>query len=396
MQRSPAEHGLGNGDDLVWILDDAAWDELMSLTDGAAGPCFQCGACTASCPWGLVREQTFSVRGLIRRAQMGIFDPSDPVWLCTACGECEPTCPKEVPIPVVIRSLREMAWRRGVAAPGLPSMLWSIYWNGNPWSQPPSNREGWWVGQEIPYFDPEAHEVLLYIGCTSSYDRRAQRIARAMSRVLEASGAAFGVLGEGEPCCGESALQVGQVPYFREIAEQTTAVLLGSGAQEMVVISPHCYDVFRNHYPDLEGALEVQHSSQYLATLISSEELRFDRELGERVTFQDPCFLGRKNGEFDAPRTILRAIPGVEMVEMAECREDALCCGGGGGRMWLETPLGERFSDLRVQQAANQAATVIATACPFCVSCLEDSVKATRMEGMRVMDLAEIAILALG
>jgi Fe-S oxidoreductase len=252
-----------------------------------------------------------------------------------------------------------------------------------------------WAGKDIPYFDSEEHEVLLYVGCTSSYDRRAQGIARAVAQVLRQSGVAFGVLGENEPCCGESALQVGHRPYFREVSRESSAVLLETGAGKMVVISPHCFDVFRNHYPGLNEKLEVQHYTQFLEELISSDRLRFGHGLRERITFQDPCFLGRKNGEYDAPRRILGAIPGVEQVEMADCRENAVCCGGGGGRMWLETPASERFSDLRIQQAANESATVVATACPFCVSCLEDSIKALRVGGLRVMDLAEIALAAL-
>jgi Fe-S oxidoreductase len=379
----------------VRILDDRLWDELMSLTDGAAAPCFQCGVCTATCPWGQVREKTFSVRGLIRDAQLGLFEASELLWLCTSCGQCESKCPRGVPIARIVRALRHLAWQRREAAAGLSSVLWSLYWNGNPWSQPPSSRAAWSSGFNVPRFDPERHEILLYIGCTCSYDRRAQGIARATVKVLESAEVAFGILGENEPCCGECALQMGHEPYFREIADGTSQGLLERGVSRMVTISPHCYDVFRNHYPSLAGEIEVLHYTQFFSQLISSGCLSFERAVPKRITFQDPCFLGRRNGEYDAPRRVLSALPGAELVEMQASMERATCCGGGGGRMWLETPPGERFSDLRVGEAAH-VASVIATACPFCLSCLEDSVKSMGLEGLCVADVSELALMGLG
>jgi Fe-S oxidoreductase len=380
----------------VWVLDDRLRDQLMALTDGAVAACFQCGVCTATCTWGEVREGTVSARQLLRDAQLGRSPASELLWLCTACGLCEPNCPRGVPIAKSIRALRDLAWRQGEPAPGLPSVLWSLYWNGNPWSQPPSLRGAWSAGADIPRFDPERHEILLYVGCTCSYDRRAQEIARASAGVLESAGVSYGILGEEEPCCGESALAMGHGPYFHEIEAATTHALLESGASRIIVLSPHCYDVFRNHYPGLAGEIQVLHYTQYLSQLISAGRLSFpSRVSAKKVTFQDPCFLGRRNGEYDAPRQVLAALPGVELVEMRASREGAVCCGGGGGRMWLETPPGERFSDLRVREAAG-AASVIATACPFCLSCLEDSVKSMGLEDLQVADVSELVLVGLG
>lgn len=394
MHMSGTETALSQAEE-VCILDDGLWGELMSLTGGAIAPCFQCGVCTATCPWGEVRETPFSVRRLLREAQLGLFEASELLWLCTSCGLCESKCPRCVPVAKIVRSLRHLAWRRREAASGLPSVLWSLYWNGNPWSQPPSSRGAWSLGLDIPRFALERHEILLYIGCTCSYDRRAQRIARATVRVLEAAGVAFGILGEHEPCCGESARAMGHEPYFREIAGSTSRDLLETGAARMVTISPHCYDVFQNHYEGFAEEIEVLHYTQFFSQLISSGRLSFTHAVPTTITFQDPCILGRKNGEYEAPRQVLAALPGVEVVEMERSKGRAMCCGGGGGRMWLETPPGERFSDLRVQEAA-EVASVIATACPFCLSCLEDSVKGARMEGLRVADLSELALMALG
>jgi Fe-S oxidoreductase len=313
-----------------------------------------------------------------------------------------------VEIADVFRALRWINWQDRTVEPGLPSMLWSMYWNENPWSQPPSQRFDWAVELGVPIFDPQLHEAVLYIGCTAAYDRRVQRVAIALVNVLTNCGAKFGCLGKAEPCCGEPVKSVGHTPYFEEVARSTAKTFRELGVRKLVTISPHCYDVFKNHYPQIlgENFLETVHYTQFLSELIESGLLNFTPELeegsieggnrshiieGQKITFQDPCYLGRGNGEFRAPRHVLESIPGTELVEMENHGVDGLCCGGGGGRMWLETPPGERFADVRVQQAAHSGASILATACPFCLVCLEDSLKAAGRLDMRVLDVAEVA-----
>lgn len=391
-----------------YLIDDLLWERLIELTDGDAALCYQCGVCTAACPWGRVRQEYLSVRTLMRQAQLGIFRngstlpvlndarPLD-LWLCTTCAQCQAYCPRGVDISKVFRGLRAIAWERRVVEVGLPSLLWSIHWNGNPWSQPPSQRSDWSKGLEVPAFDPQRHEILFYVGCTSSYDRRAQKIARALFAVLDEVGVEFGYLGEDEPCCGEAALSVGHKPYFEEIALETARVFREKGVRDLITISPHCYDVFRNHYPPSiqRNGVSPYHYTQYLAGLVEEGRLKFDKPLEARVTFQDPCYLGRHNNEYIAPRRILQAIPGLELVEMEEHGLDGLCCGGGGGRMWLETEAEERFSDLRVEGALATKASILVTACPFCLACLEDSLKARRARELKVLDVVEVAARAL-
>jgi Fe-S oxidoreductase len=377
------------------LIDDALWERLIELTGGAAASCYQCGTCTAICPWGLVRQEHLSVRTLMHKAQIGLFNGNADLWLCTTCAQCEAQCPRGVKISEVFRGLRALAWERREVEGGLPSLLWSVFWNQNPWSQPPSRRADWSKGIEMPIFDPGQHEILLYIGCTSSYDWRAQKIARALVQVLNVAGVSFGYLGYGEPCCGESVLSLGHKPYFQEIAEHTARLFREKGISRLVAISPHCYDVFKNYYPLVNEEFQPVHYTQYLAELIEQGRLKFGHTLKARITFQDPCYLGRHNGEYGAPRRVLFAIPGVELVEMPKTRADGLCCGGGGGRLWLETMPGERFSDLRVQEASQTGAQTLATACPFCIVCLEDSAKVMRLEHLRTLDVAEIAAMAL-
>jgi Fe-S oxidoreductase len=295
----------------------------------------------------------------------------------------------------VMRALRTVAWGQRDTHEGLPSLLWSMFWNNNPWEQPPSQRAAWSRNMDIPEFDPQLHEVLLYIGCTSSYDQRAQKIAIALTRVLTSAGVQFGILGEGEPCCGEAALSVGHTAYFDELSAQTAELFKQRGVREIVTISPHCYDVFNNHYPEISPEFKALHYTQYIVKLLDEGSLQFSGSLDHPVTYQDPCYLGRIAGEYAAPREILKSIPGIELREMDLYAEEGLCCGGGGGRMWLETPIGERFSDLRIEQAAKTGADLLATACPFCVTCLEDSLKSQPANQMQVLDIAEIAALAL-
>ena len=374
-------------------LDDQLWEQLLELTDGAAAPCFQCGVCTATCPWGSVREEPISVRTLMREAQLGMFSENEELWLCTACAQCEPYCPRGVPIVDVFRALRYLAWQRREALEGLPSVLWSVYWNNNPLFQPPSQRTAWVENGNLKDFDAGQHEYLLYVGCTSSYDRRAQNVARSLVKLLNTVGVKYGVLGETEPCCGEAVLSMGHSPYFEEVAEKATAIFQERGVKKMVTISPHCYDVFKNHYDDLKDTVEVTHYTQLLAELIDSGKLEFSDTPDLKATFHDPCLLGRTNDEYEAPRKVIDAMPTIERVEMEHTEVDSLCCGGGGGRMWMETEAGERFSDLRVQEAIEVGAEVVVTACPSCIACLEDSVKAGGHNDLRVLDVAEFAIL---
>lgn len=384
--------------DPVFTLDDVLWERLLELTGGEAALCYQCGTCTATCPWGLVRGETVSVREFIRRVQLGL-EVTDALWLCTTCAQCEAYCPRGVSIAGIFRALREIAWERREAPQGLPSLLWSLYWNDNTWSQPPSQRAQWAKDLAIPVFDPQQHEILLYVGGAASYDNRVQKVAAAFVRVLRAAGVTFGILGVDEPPSGADVLDVGHRPFFEEMAAKTVKVFRERGVKRLVALSPHSYDAFKNHYPFVSEGFAPQHYTQYLAELLELGRLKLTKPLEATVAFQDPCYLARHNAETDAPRRVLVALPGVTLVEMAHSGTDTLCCGGGGGRMYLETEAGERFSDVRVEEAQEvltsaTGVAIMATACPYCMVCLEDSVKARKMT-LTVKDIAEIVALTI-
>jgi Fe-S oxidoreductase len=375
------------------LIDDDLWEELVELTDGAAAVCYQCGVCTAICPWGLVKKEVFSVREYMRQAQLGIQPEDEDLWLCTTCGQCEAYCPRGVKVTEVIGGLRYLAWKHNQPLAGLPSLLWSVYWNNNPWDQPPSQRTQWARQLAIPEFDPGQHEILYYVGCAASYETRAQKVAESIVRVLQAVGIPFGTLGEQEPCSGEEVLSVGHQPYFQEIAERTRSLFKARGVTHVITSDPHSYDAFKN-YSQIDDFAVPQHYTQFFADLIGKGQLTFksmEHTNPGKITFHDPCYLARHNAETEAARKVLEAIPGVTLVEMRNHGIDTLCCGGGGGRMWIDTAAGERFSDLRVMEALETGADILATACPYCISCLEDSVKAKEIKNLRVMDVAEIA-----
>lgn len=376
----------------VRVLDDLAWEEVTAATKGAAAPCFGCGVCTAVCPWGLVQKEPVNVRKLIRQVQLGLDDAKEAIWLCTTCGACEALCPRGVPVSEVILSLRGLAWKRREVPKGLPTLLWAIHWDGNPWDQPPSRRMGWARGLDVKPFAAD-DELLLYVGCTAAYDRRSQKVARSLVRLLQAAGVRFGILPD-EPCCGEAVRTTGQEEYLARVVGATAKRFEESGVRTLVAISPHCLDMFRGHYP-VQNGFRPLHATEYLAELVKTGRLTFTKEMRATVTYHDPCYLGRRHGIYEAPRAVLSAIPGVELVEMARSREDGICCGGGGGRMWLETRADERFADLRVAQARETGASILATSCPFCLLCLEDSARVLGTEALRVLDVTELATQAL-
>ncbi len=369
--------------------DEERWEKIQALTDGAALICYQCGMCTASCPWGLVRDIGLSIRTMIRQAQLGLFDEDNDIWRCTTCGRCEVTCPRGVRITDVIRGLRYLAWEDRKTPEGFPSLMWSVYWNNNPWFQPPSHRAEWAEKMTVPAYTPD-HEYLLYVGCTVSYDHRAQKIAKSLVHILNQAGVSYGILGNDEPCCGEPVLAVGHLPYFEDIMKKNVEFYKEKNVRKIITISPHCYDTMKNHYTWPEGTtVEVLHYSEILRDLLREGKLNIKKTNGIRIAYHDPCFLARHNNVIEAPREAIQTLSENGPVEFSRNADFTLCCGGGGGRMWLETKADERFSHLRIQEAQEKNVNVLLTTCPMCLACLEDSKNDLGAQNMTILDVAE-------
>lgn len=352
--------------------------------------CYQCSTCTGSCPWSFV--EPLHIRKLIHMAQLGLpgYEGED-LWKCTTCASCQVRCPRGVAIVDLVRSTRAMIGETGLIPQSLRSALGSVKGEGNPWNGKREERNAWTESAGIPRFDPSRHEYLLSACCMSSYDKRSRRIADALWKVLQAGGVTAGVLGAEESCCGEAVRKIGDEPTFQSLGKQNAAAFEKAGVRKVIALSPHCYHTFKNEYADFGSKLEVLHASEVIQRLLFEGRIKPAKKLDLTVTWHDPCYLGRHNDVFDAPREVLRALPGVTFREMFRNKKQSLCCGGGGGRMWMETKRGERFSDLRLPEALAVGATVLATGCPYCVNMFEDSrLGLEREDAIQVRDLAEL------
>lgn len=367
-------------------------DGIVEAGGDAARLCFQCATCDTVCPWNRVRN--FSVRKIVNQAKFGVVPfESDDLWLCATCGACVQRCPRGVEIIDVMRSLRRILVPDGVVPASLPNLrtvMTSMASVGNPWKQEPAERGNWAQDLGVKEFD-ENTEVLYFPCCYGAFDPRIKKVAQSSVKILQAANVDFGILGSKETCCGESVRKAGNETLFKRLAKENIKTFVESGVKKIVVSSPHCYNAFKNEYREFRVDFEVVHISQYVYRLVQEGKLQFKQDLPKTLTYHDPCYLGRHNGVYDEPREVLKAIPGVTLNEMADNRETSLCCGGGGGRLWMETAKGERFSDLRMDQALAVDADVVVTACPYCTTMLEDSRTTMSLsDKIEVKDITEI------
>jgi len=374
----------------------ADYKEIVDVIKASGGDafklCYQCGLCDVVCPWNRVRN--FSMRKIVRQATFGLTEiESEDIWRCTTCGRCPQQCPRDVKQIESGVALRRIATEYGVfpaSVKPIRTVNASLIGEGNPLNEQRKNRANWAEGLSVKTFS-EGMDILYFPGCYLSYDPRLKKVARATADILNLAGVDFGILGSKENCCGESIRKTGDEELFKTLARENIKTFIDNGVKKILVSSPHCYHTFKNEYPEFMVKFEVVHISQYLFELIHEGRLELNKEYGKKVTYHDPCYLGRHNGIYDEPREVLKKIPGLELNEMPESREDSLCCGGGGGRIWMETPKGERFCDLRVDQAIGIGAEVLVTSCPYCIANFEDSrITLEYDEVLEIKDITEI------
>jgi len=354
--------------------------------------CYQCGLCDAVCPWNRVR--TFSMRKLIREATFGLTEiEGDDIWRCTTCGRCPQQCPRGVKQIESGVSLRKIATEYGVfpsSVRPLRGVVGSLAGKGNPMNEDRKSRADWAEGLSVKPFT-EGMGILYFPGCYLCYDPRLKKVAVATANILKKAGVDFGILGSKENCCGESIRKTGDEELFKRLVRENIKTFIENGVKKILVSSPHCYHTFKNEYPEFKVNFEVVHISQYLLELINQGRLKITNDYARKVAYHDPCYLGRHNGIYEEPRQALRKIPGLELVEMPDSFEESLCCGGGGGRIWMETPKNERFSDIRIEQAVGAGAQILATSCPYCITNFEES-RLNRGVGekIEIRDITEI------
>jgi Fe-S oxidoreductase/nitrate reductase gamma subunit len=394
------------------LKSDFSFRELLMMD-----ACTQCNRCTVVCPSSIAKEP-LSPRKVIDEAgrfarkkygfgllprRAGSVEPAkanavqgDPVWYCTTCSHCQRECPSAISPMEIIREIRTARIEGGEDVPvNLQEMLESVYKFKNPWQGAKGKRMDWAAGLDVPVLSEGAKETrCLYVGCTFAYDSRLQEVPRSAVAIFKAARHAFAVLGKDEVCCSEFVRGVGEDGLFTELAGQNVGAFEKYGITEIVTPCPHGFSTFSNEYRRMDSSMgprSVVHLSQALEGLLASKALTLVSRGDRTVTYHDPCFLGRRSGVYDAPRNVLRSIPGVRLVEMKRSRELSLCCGGGGGRMWVESGEGEKIAEVRVREAAGTGAETIVTACPFCFSNLDDAVKTAGFEGKIVVkDLTEL------
>jgi Fe-S oxidoreductase len=367
-------------------------DEIKEAGGEAFRFCFQCGLCDTVCPWNRVRQ--FSIRKIIRQATYGLTEiDGEDIWRCTTCGRCPQRCPRGVKQIEVGVSLRRVATNYEVFPASVRSARTaraSLISEGNPLQGERKNREKWAAGLSVKTY-AEGMEVLYFVGCYLSYDPRMKKVAVATANILNKAGVDFGILGNKENCCGESIRKTGSEDVFRTLAKENIKTFIDNGVKKIVVSSPHCYHTFKNEYPEFMVNFEVVHIAQYLLELVKAKRLELTNMYEKKVTYHDPCYLGRHNGVYEEPRELLKHVPGLEFLELPEARTDSLCCGGGGGRIWMDTPKNERFSDIRLQQAEAIGAQVLATACPYCITNFEESrLNLEYDDKLEIKDITEI------
>jgi Fe-S oxidoreductase len=356
--------------------------------------CMQCGTCTGVCPWNLV--SAFSPRLILRQISLGLEGSEEAIWKCVTCNTCVTRCPRGLELIEVLRATRALMVDQGTTPDAIRGPLGSMASDGNPWQGRREERTAWAADLGVPTCTSD-HDYCLFTCCSLAYDPRNQRVGRLLIQLLQKAGLSFGMLDSQESCCGDQARKLGADDVFRSLAQSNIEIFQERGVQQALVASPHCLNAFTKDYRDLDGAIASEHYTEVLGRLIADGELAPTELLDRKVTFHDPCYLGRHNGIYDAPRRVLQSIPGVTLVEMPRCRENSLCCGGGGGGAWSEYPVEQRFAVLRVREALDTGAEVLATACPYCTLMLEDAVNVLNVgEQIAVRDVAELLAQSLG
>jgi len=355
--------------------------------------CIQCGRCTGGCP--VTVRADLNVRQFVNNAydedKLEELSRLAEIWDCTACHTCAVRCPKGLKPLEVLIGLRTIIVESGKVEPTVRDALQSVLLEGNPWEKSRAMRTDWMEGLDVKIAEPgEPVENLFFVCCTIAYDPRVQAVARNIVRLLNKAGVDFAFLPEEESCCGSEVFTIGEEGLFEMLVEDNTEYLNEFKAERIVTLSPHCFTTYKTHYPDLKNP--VIHYTQLLDELLEEGKLVWKGELQKKIVFHDPCYLGKQGGIYDEPRRLLKNIPGVELLEFDRSRERSLCCEGGGGKMWVEsTSTKERLADVRIRDAKELDADIVAAACPFCVLTLEDAMKNLGYEEeMRVAEIMEL------
>ncbi len=399
----------------VGAVTEFTWKDLFDLYN-----CTECGRCTSRCPANMSGKQ-LDPKLLILNLQEHLLDSAprllgeggngsgthgageqpmvggvitdNVLWACTMCRWCVDACPVFIEhVPKIVDMRRWLVLTESRFPPELQPAFRNLETNGNPWQMSWQTRTDWARDLGVRTMgEVNEAEYLYWVGCYGSFDERNKKVARAFVKLLQAAEVDFAILGNEEKCTGEPARRLGHEYLYQTLAQGNIETLKRYRFQTIVTACPHCFNTIRNEYPDFDGHFRVMHHSQLLDELVRAGRLRVAQEGSERITYHDACNLGRYNDVYDEPRRVLASATRTELAEMRLNRSRGFCCGGGGGRVWMEEHEGRRVNQLRVEQAMEVNPDILASACPFCLTMFEDGVKAKEVaDKIKTRDIAEI------
>ena len=400
----------------VGQIQDFTWKQLFELD-----ACVRCGRCTEVCPANLAGQplspmhliqdlkrhlaqvgpdlqraghEGDDVRSVAPVQMVGEVINDESLWACRTCGACVQECPVMIEhVPTIVDMRRYLVMDEARIPAPAQQVLENMETRGHPWRGTALERTTWMEGLgDVPIFDG-TQEYLYWVGCSGSLVERNLPITQAVFRLLREAGASFGVLGQEETCNGDPARRLGNEYLFQILAQQLVETFRAKNVQRVITNCPHCFNTFKNEYPQFDGHFEVIHHTEFLADALERGTLTPRHQVGSTITYHDSCYLGRMNGVYDAPRQVLSFLPGAQLEEMRRSRSGGLCCGAGGGNMWQEEVGERRVNHVRTEEAVATGAEAVVSNCPFCIQMFEDGVPAIQPEEegrMRPFDVAEL------
>ena len=383
-------------------LEEFSWKRRLDFD-----ACVECGRCQAACP-AYMAGTALSPKQIIVKLKRhmhgelpgpihGELIKADELWACTTCMACVQECPAFIDIVDTIVDLRRyLTLSEGALPSTAPQSLQNIQRAGNPWGLPAGERLAWAHGLDVPLLEPGKEvEYLYWVGCSASYDKRNQAIARSVVAILKKAGVSFGVMQE-ERCHGEVARRLGEEYLYQTLQAENVEAINQYKFRKVITHCPHCFNTIKNEFPQFGGTYEVLHHSQVIAELIAAGRIKPMKRIEGTLAFHDSCYLGRYNGIMETPRQVARAVPGLTIVEPPRNRERGLCCGGGGGHMWMEVPSKKRVNVIRTEELLETGATIAGTACPFCLAMVDLGRKVKEAEErLAVKDVSELVAESL-
>jgi len=395
----------------VGQVDDFTWKDLFDSFS-----CTECGRCQSVCPANATgkslnpRQVVHSLKTNLMAVQKDIRNGKTPsvsligtegegtnteetIWACTTCGACLEQCPVFIEqMPKIVKMRRYLVEMKASFPEELLNLFENMEGRSNPWGIAPTERSKWAATMDVKPFEAGKTEYLFYVGCAGSFDSRQKHVTVAMATILDAAGVSWGILGKDEKCCGDSLRRLGNEFVFDRMAKENVQLFKDRGVTKIITQCPHCFSTLKNDYRQYGIELEVIHHSQLLEKLMAEGRLKPDSRVDGlgKIIFHDSCYLGRHNGVYDEPRRLIERSTGNPPAEFARARNEAFCCGAGGGRMWLEEHTGTRININRVEQALSENPDTICVACPYCMTMFEDGLKDKQAGQTKVRDVAEI------